>query len=495
MSTLNKISLDGTVYDIGGGDYPFYQFYNTYTDPRDYLNTEAFTDLAKDIFDDLTENVYPIISVKHDTSELYRGVYTVYTVGYGNGKITSVTFRKDNGIRALVDTDGCYDSTDVIALSISYNTTLNDGTILSKSWYRTSKASGHKYLPTDTDSTSSTWIEYTPTQDTHPATKKYVDDRTLLYEDNGYYVKPTKWTVVSALPTEAIDDTTLYIVAPDYEERTVSTTVISNGFNSGVDWSHITNNLIKVGTTADPDIVESWQNTAENSGYYTTNWSVKTPKYNVNIGCTPMFTNTYNEDLYMHGLVEMRDSRGYLRYTAYVDVNENLQSGQLCYYDRDDEETYTDPISLNTNCPISFNYTIGTNGGLACLKGDTPVKIKGGKTKAIKSIKVGDTVIGADGKETKVIKLYNHKVPVTFNITLSNDDVLVASDCHKFSIKGHYRYACQVVKDHKLDRVDGSTFDVLATEIKEEETEVYEILTESGTYTLGNGIICECEAI
>lgn len=250
-----------------------------------------------------------------------------------------------------------------------------------------------------------------------------------------------------------------------------------------------------MGTTADPDIVESWQNTAENSGSYTTNWSAKTPKYNVNIGCTPMFTNTYNEDLYMHGLVEMRDSRGYLRYTAYVDVNENLQSGQLCYYDRDDEETYTDPISLNTNCPISFSYTIGTNGGLACLKGDTPIKIKGGKTKMIKNIKVGDVVIGADGKETKVIKLYNHKVPVTFNITLSNDDVLVASDCHKFSIKGHYRYACQVVKDHKLDRLDGSTFDVLVTEVKEEETEVYEILTESGTYTLGNGIICECEAI
>lgn len=72
---------------------------------------------------------------------------------------------------------------------------------------------------------------------------------------------------------------------------------------------------------------------------------------------------------------------------------------------------------------------------------------------------------------------------------------LVASPCHKFSIKGRYRYACQVVKDHKLDRGDGSTFDVTATEVKQEEMEVYEILTKSGTYTLANGIICECEAI
>lgn len=481
MSTLNKISLDGTVYDIGGANDCVYQAAATSQDP--------------------------FIITEHKP-----GVYffnnSLSGSPYVKWKATdpSKSWLSPAGVYFFWDTDGDNENSRTIGEVINFSTNPGLSTISYSSMTGRVSAGRESWpilMVTNQNSTITATHTFdvlpqstvTPTNDAQLVNKKYVDDSILPYEDNGYYVKPTKWTVVSALPTEAIDDTTLYIVAPDYEERTVSTTVISNGFNSGVDWSHITNNLIKVGTTADPDIVESWQNTAENSGSYTTNWSVKTPKYNVNIGCTPMFTNTYNEDLYMHGLVEMRDSRGYLRYTAYVDVNENLQSGQLCYYDRDDEETYTDPISLNTNCPISFSYTIGTNGGLACLKGDTPVKIKGGKTKAIKSIKVGDTVIGADGKETKVIKLYNHKVPVTFNITLSNDDVLVASDCHKFSIKGHYRYACQVVKDHKLDRVDGSTFDVLATEVKEEETEVYEILTESGTYTLGNGIICECEAI
>lgn len=481
MSTLNKISLDGTIYDLGSANDCVYQAAATSQDP--------------------------FIITEHKP-----GVYffnnSLSSSPYVKWKATdpSNSWLSPAGVYFFWDTDGDNENSRTIGEVINFSTNPGLSTISYSSMTGRVSAGRESWpilMVTNQNRTITATHTFdvlpqstvTPTNDAQLVNKKYVDDRTLPYEDNGYYVKPTKWTVVSALPTEAIDDTTLYIVAPDYEERTVSTTVISNGFNSGVDWSHITNNLIKVGTTADPDIVESWQNTAENSGHYTTNWSVKTPKYNVNIGCTPMFTNTYNEDLYMHGLVEMRDSRGYLRYTAYVDVNENLQSGQLCYYDRDDEETYTDPISLNTNCPISFSYTIGTNGGLACLKGDTPIKIKGGKTKMIKNIKVGDVVIGADGKETKVIKLYNHKVPVTFNITLSNDDVLVASDCHKFSIKGHYRYACQIVKDHKLDRVDGSTFDVLATEVKEEETEVYEILTESGTYTLGNGIICECEAI
>lgn len=481
MSTLNKISLDGTIYDLGSANDCVYQAAATSQDP--------------------------FIITEHKP-----GVYffnnSLSGSPYVKWKATdpSKTWLSPAGVYFFWDTDGDNENSRTIGEVINFSTNPGLSTISYSS--KTGRVSaGRESWPilmvTNQNATITATHTFdvlpqstvTPTNDAQLVNKKYVDDSILPYEDNGYYVKPTKWTVVSALPTEAIDDTTLYIVAPDYEERTVSTTVTSNGFNSGVDWSHITNNLIKVGTTADPDIVESWQNTAENSGSYTTNWSVKTPKYNVNIGCSPVFTNTYNEDLYMHGLVEMRDSRGYLRYTAYVDVDKNLQSGQLCYYDRDDEETYTDPISLNTNCPISFNYTIGTNGGLACLKGDTPIKIKGGKTKMIKSIKVGDTVIGADGKETKVIKLYNHKVPITFNITLSNDDTLVASDCHKFSIKGHYRYACQVVKDHKLDRVDGSTFDVLGTEIKQEETEVYEILTESGTYTLGNGIICECEAI
>lgn len=144
---------------------------------------------------------------------------------------------------------------------------------------------------------------------------------------------------------------------------------------------------------------------------------------------------------------------------------------------------------------ISINDVDTSKENYITLKGDTPIKTSNTRTKQIKDLAVGDTVIDAKGNKTKVVKVFSHTVNTTFNITLSNEDVLVASYGHKFSINNHFRKACQVVKDHKLDRGDGSTFDVTATEIKQEEMEVYEILTESGTYTLGNGIICECEAI
>lgn len=336
---------------------------------------------------------------------------------------------------------------------------------------------------------------YTPTADYNPATKKYVDDNTLPYYDSGYYMTPTRWTIVSELPDYPASNT-LYFVSPDYVEQYINTNVTSNGFNSGVTWSHITNLFMK--TDDHTDIVETWQNTAPNSGSQSTSWQVHAPKYDVAVGATPNFTNSNSEDLYMHGVLEQRDPQTTaLRYSAYLNVESNLASGTTYYFDSDDYDTPTVSGAIPIYIPgsTSFFYTIGTNGGLACLKGDTPIKTKGSKTKQIKNIEVGDVVTDAEGNGTEVIKIYKHTIPETYNITLSNGDTLVASPCHKFSIKGRYRYACQVVKDHKLDRGDGSTFDVTATEVKQEEMEVYEILTKSGTYTLANGIICECEAI
>ena len=165
----------------------------------------------------------------------------------------------------------------------------------------------------------------------------------------------------------------------------------------------------------------------------------------------------------------------------------------MYYFDRDDYEETN--IEVNMTGYTSIYYTIGTNGGLACLKGDTPILVKGNKKKNIEDIKEGDIVIDAEGKETKVIKTLSHDIDMTFNIELSNNDILTASYGHKFSIKNHFRRACQVVKDHELDRQDGSVFKVINTEVKQETITVYEILTESKTYVLGNGIICECEDI
>ena len=496
MSTLRKISLNGVAYDIGGETYPLYQVYDNHSDPRDFLNTEEFTTLAKNVFDDISQNISPIIFVKQDLSEYYRGTYILGSVFYNDGKIWSVYFNKiSTDLSTSISSDGNAPSISTTQISISYDTNLNDGTVLNKTWYRTSGQSTYHYLPTNTNATTAGYITFTPTQNSHPATKKYVDDSVanfIPFYDSGYYMKPTRWTIVSELPDYPASNT-LYFVSPDYVEQNINTSVTSNGFNSGVTWSHITNLFMK--TDDHTNIVETWQNTASNSGTKYTNWRVHAPKYDVAVGATPNFTNTNSENLYMHGVLEQRDPQTTaLRYSAYLNVESNLVSGTTYYFDSDDYDTPTVSGAIPIYIPgsTSFYYTIGTNGGLACLKGDTPIKTKGNKTKQIKNIEVGDIVTDAEGNGTEVIKIYKHTIPETYNITLSNGDTLVASSCHKFSIKGHYRYACQVVKDHKLDRGDGSTFDVTATEVKQEEMEVYEILTKSGTYTLANGIICEC---
>ena len=502
MSTLRKISLNGVAYDIGGETYPLYQVYDNHSDPRDFLNTEEFTTLAKNVFDDISQNISPIIFVKQDLSEYYRGTYILGSVFYNDGKIWSVYFNKiSTDLSTSISSDGNAPSISTTQISISYDTNLNDGTVSNKTWYRTSGQSTYHYLPTNTNATTAGYITFTPTQNSHPATKKYVDDSVanfIPFYDSGYYMKPTNWTVVGELP-EYPNSTTLYFVSPDYYEQYINTSVSSTGFNSGVSFSHITNYFLN--TNDLDDIKETWQNTAPSgasSGSESTRWLVHAPKYEVAVGATPVFTNTNTEDLHMYGVLEQRNPQTTaLIYSAYLDVNENLTSGTMYYFDHDDYHgTGTGvPIPIYIPGSTSFYYTIGTNGGLACLKGDTPIKISNTRTKQIKDLAVGDTVIDAEGNKTKVVKVFSHTVNTTFNITLSNEDVLVASYGHKFSINNHFRRACQVLKDHKLDRQDGSKFDVVATEIKQEEMEVYEILTESGTYTLGNGIICECEAI
>jgi hypothetical protein len=336
-----------------------------------------------------------------------------------------------------------------------------------------------------------------PTTNNQLVNKKYVDDSILPYYDSGYYMQPTSWTVVSEMPAEPVYGR-LYFVSPDYVEKNIGTSISSTGFNSGVSWSHITDYFLN--TQDLDDVIQTWQNTAPSgasSGTQYTSWLVKVPKYGVAVGATPNFTNSYGEDLHMYGILEQRNPQTTtLMYSAYLDVDENLASGTMYYFDRDEDHSGGTPLTIyGSGVSTAFFYTIGTNGGLACLKGDTPIKISNTKTKQIKNLAVGDTVIDAEGNKVKILKVFSHKVDTTFNITLSNEDTLVASYGHKFSINKHFRRACQIVKDHKLDRNDGSTFDVIATEVKQEEMEVYEILTESGTYVLGNGIICECEAI
>jgi len=487
MSKLNKISLDGTTYDIGGGSTyagattsssPFVLEDHepgiyTFDDAMPYIKRlNADTGYWQNPLEDCRINL-----IVKPTSETVDG---------------TILFTYWNGEHGTINKIGSSDTS-----ASGYGGLASYGSV--SSTRKTLYAEGSQTITGTKTFSALPQSSVVPTSDNQLANKKYVDDSIpdtsdfIPYYDSGYYMTPTSWTVVSELPDYQVSGR-IYFVAPDYVEQYVNTSVIPNGFNSGVTWSYITNKLVS--TTDHTDVKQSWQNTANNTTSKYTSVQIHAPKYDVHVAAVPSFTNSYSEDLYMYGVLEQRNPQTTaLIYSAYLDVDSNLTSDTTYYYDRDDYDYDGTPVPIYVPGSTSFHYTIGTNGGLACLKGDTPIKISNTKTKQLKNLEVGDTVIDAGGNKTKVIKTLKHTIPMTFNITLSNEDTLVASPGHKFSIHGRYRRACQVLKDHKLDRFDGSTFDVIGTETKEEEMEVYEILTESGTYTLGNGIICECEAI
>lgn len=494
MSTLNKISLDGTVYDIGGANAEI--IHHTWTTESGSATSGDDLALGQTVLDKMlngenvlidmhTNDTPTYINNTYHTS--YDGLYVLDNSAKSDGKYTNITYKRIQSTN--VSSGSIYNFSSVSNNYVHlYITISNDVVTRTQVYYFYNSV---QLLPTNNVKS------YDPTDDYHPATKKYVDDHTLPYYDSGYYMQPTDWTIVSEMPDYPVNGR-LYFVSPDYVEKNIGTSISSTGFNSGVSWSHITDYFLN--TQDLDDVIQTWQNTAPSgasSGTQYTSWLVKVPKYGVAVGATPNFTNSYDEDLHMYGVLEQRNPQTTsLMYSAYLDVDENLASGTMYYFDRDEDHSGGTPLTIyGSEVSTTFFYTIGTNGGLACLKGDTPVKISNTKTKQIKNLAVGDSVIDAEGNKVKILKVFSHKVDTTFNITLSNEDVLVASYGHKFSINKHFRRACQILKDHKLDRNDGSTFDVIATEVKQEEMEVYEILTESGTYTLGNGIICECEAI
>lgn len=489
MSTLNKISLNGVSYDIGTGTF--------FVGPTSSENPFVLEGHAPGIY--VFENGLPYIKRLNTDTGYWRNALEDCRINL----IATPTSSTEDGTILFTYLSGEHGNVPTIGSSnasssgsgglASFGSISGVRTITYLQGNQT--VNGKKTFSTLPESS------VVPTTNNQLVNKKYVDDSTdglIPYYDSGYYMTPTRWTVVGELP-DYPNSTTLYFVSPDYYEQYINTSVSSTGFNSGVSFSHITNYFLNPDDLN--DIKETWQNTAPSgasSGSENTRWLVHAPKYEVAVGATPVFTNTNSEDLHMYGVLEQRNPQTTaLIYSAYLDVDANLTSGTMYYYDHDDYHgTGTGvPIPIYIPGSTSFYYTIGTNGGLACLKGDTPIKTGNARTKQIKDLAVGDTVIDAAGNKTKVVKVFSHTVNTTFNITLSNEDVLVASYGHKFSINNHFRKACQMLKDHKLDRQDGSKFDVVATEIKQEEMEVYEILTESGTYTLGNGIICECEAI
>lgn len=128
-------------------------------------------------------------------------------------------------------------------------------------------------------------------------------------------------------------------------------------------------------------------------------------------------------------------------------------------------------------------YTIGN----ACLKGNTLIKTSQGN-KNINILKIGDCL----SNNNKVEKIVRHNRNYYYRIILNNNDVIEASNDHRFILLNK-----EIKTTEQLKINDYLTNDLYVKEIRKinQSLDMYEIKTSTNKYELYNGIICECENI
>ena len=162
-------------------------------------------------------------------------------------------------------------------------------------------------------------------------------------------------------------------------------------------------------------------------------------------------------------------------------------------------QTYWFPTTNSSGTQLTFDWLKNANlritssvseYGQACLSGDTKIKTLNNDI-YISDLELGDKVIDKDNQETEITKIYNHKIDTVYQIHLDNDETIECSYDHKFLVDGgKATTAAQLKENDKLGQYTITSIDIINKEL-----DVYEIKTESNTYTLANGIICECENI
>ena len=162
-------------------------------------------------------------------------------------------------------------------------------------------------------------------------------------------------------------------------------------------------------------------------------------------------------------------------------------------------QTYWFPTTNSSGTQLTFDWLKNANlritssvseYGQACLSGDTKIKTLNNDI-YISDLELGDKVIDKDNQETEITKIYNHKIDTVYQIHLDNDETIECSYDHKFLVNGgRATTAAQLKENDKLGQYTMTSIDIIKKEL-----DVYEIKTESNTYTLANGIICECENI
>lgn len=322
---------------------------------------------------------------------------------------------------------------------------------------------------------------------TSAAVKNYVDTRTVPYYDSGYYQTPTSWTIVTETPSSYVSGR-LYLVCPDWMMKTINVNCAGT-VDSSVNFESV---LCVMQNPEDHAQQQSFSVLLPTS--YDSS-EKKVPQYGCDMGLIPYFTRESgtSQVVSMNAIIQGRDSRTYLQ--DYAQINEGaIVNGTTYYFEA--EGTYPPVRYLSGDLTYSLSINIDGGGGVACLTGDTAIKTITGD-KLIKDIRIGDAVLDAENRPVLVTKIYSHETKTLYRTVFKNKDNFLATASHK--IRTNHGVVCcfGLVKDLEVMRSDGSTFTVLAHETVNllEPVKVYEIMTETGTYQLTNGVINESEEI
>lgn len=322
---------------------------------------------------------------------------------------------------------------------------------------------------------------------TSAAVKTYVDNRTVPYYNSGYYQTPTSWTIVTETPS-SFESGRLYLVCPDWAMKVLHVNCAGT-VDSSVNFESVLCVMQNPSDHAQQQSFSVLLPTSHDSS------EKKVPQYGCDMGLIPYFTRESgtSQVVSMNAVIEGRDSRTSLQ--DYAQINKGaIVNGTTYYFEAD--EHYPPVRYLSGDLSYTLSINIDGGGGVACLTGDTLIKTISGD-KAIKDIKIGDAVLDAENRPVLVTKTYSHEVKTLYRTVFTNKDNFLATASHKIKTT-HGTVTCfGLVKDLEVLRNDGSTFTVLAHETVnlKDFVKVYEIMTETGTYQLTNGVINESEDI
>ena len=311
----------------------------------------------------------------------------------------------------------------------------------------------------------------------------------LTYQDNNFPYKPSGFTIVRSLP-EYQEPGIIYFVCPlPYVNFRINLTNYM-----GDEWVDDAKNVIiyydknSTKETISSDIISIPYCTGSSGGVNSQSLEKDPISESINLGLR--CTSTLLYDVSFDATFEQRNKS-----TTALEKYGSLSSivDGLKHYIEENGEIAN--LNISTESSYLVNITITLNSGSACLKGNSLIKTKEG-SKMIKDIQVGDIVIDKENKEVLVTKIYSHNVDFITRIYLSNGAKVETSLYHKFETDWGIVKSVNLVKDIKLKCGNGSDFKIVKSEnIKTDLETVYEIMTETGSYQLENGIINICEDI